>query len=251
MKDYHRRFIQGAVLVFGLSIQIQSQQINFENAFENCHMDDPEFDHCIKDALNNVRPYFKTGVPQWNIPPFDPFFAKEVVQTTGIPMFHYNLKLMNVTESGWTVSQVTSFKSDFNKNLIEYTQFFPEKFLNGHYDFTGSVFGNKLSNAGTWNLALYDFIQTTQISKPRGRGRDKSLRVKVTVHTCRDMKLHISHLLGGRRILEILMDRIINAAWPPGFMILRPLVNDLVSTAFTDIFNGVFQEFPFNDLIKE
>lgn len=101
-----------------------------EAAFENCHKQDPQFDVCMKDALNQVRPYFKTGtntlnkyynenwndsilcagVPEWRIPPFDPFFSPEVVQNTGIPMFNYKLRLLNVTESGWTASQVTSFR---------------------------------------------------------------------------------------------------------------------------------------------
>lgn len=45
------------------------------------------------------------------IEPFDPFYAKEVVQTRTLdPMFSYRLKLLNVTESGWTQSQVTRFK---------------------------------------------------------------------------------------------------------------------------------------------
>lgn len=33
-----------------------------ETAFENCHKQDPEFDVCMKDALNSIRPYFKTGI---------------------------------------------------------------------------------------------------------------------------------------------------------------------------------------------
>lgn len=250
-----RYFLYVVLLLTYLEI-VCAQTSSFETAFENCHKQDPEFDVCMKDALNSIRPYFKTGVPEWRIPSFDPFFSPEVVQNTGIPMFNYKLKLVNVTESGWTASQVTSFRSDFGRNQIEYTQFFPEKRLEGLYDFSGSVFGNKMSNSGAWNLALYDFIQTTTISRRPRRATtganvyDTPIKVKINVHTCRDMKLHVSHLLGGRRILEVLMDRIINAAWPPGFMILRPLVNDLVATAFTDIFNNAFRDFPFDQLIR-
>lgn len=99
--------------------------------FANCHSEEEDFDDCIKEALNNVRPYFKggktcltpldhqyskqhyflPGIPQMGIEPFDPFFAREVIQTRRIdPMFNYKLRLMNVTETGWTQSQVTRFK---------------------------------------------------------------------------------------------------------------------------------------------
>lgn len=36
------------------------------------------------------------------------------------------------------------------------------------------------------------------------------------------------------------MDRVINATWRPGFAVIKPLINDIVSTAFTEIFNKAF-----------
>lgn len=46
-------------------------------------------------------------------------------------------------------------------------------------------------------------------------------------------------------ISENMLDWVINTAWQPGFVILRPLINDLVATAFTEILNKNFQNFPF------
>lgn len=51
-----------------------------------------------------------TGVPEYNILPFDPFYAAEVPQVRGGRNFNYKLKLLNVSESGWTISQVTRFR---------------------------------------------------------------------------------------------------------------------------------------------
>lgn len=50
------------------------------------------------------------GLPQYNVLPFDPFYAEEVKQTMGLPNFNYMLKLKNVTESGWTISKITKLK---------------------------------------------------------------------------------------------------------------------------------------------
>ena len=51
------------------------------------------FDACIRESLNSVRHYFKTGVPKYNIDPFDPFFAKEVSTTRGLKNFGCDEKL--------------------------------------------------------------------------------------------------------------------------------------------------------------
>ncbi|CAH1400313.1 unnamed protein product [Nezara viridula] len=95
------------LLVLGVHLAIAQDNLNFNNfvdTFANCKWDSPDFDTCIKGALNTCRTYFKTGVPELSISPFDPFFAKEVVQTRGGSNFNYKLKLINVSEYGWSDS---------------------------------------------------------------------------------------------------------------------------------------------------
>lgn len=53
-----------------------------------------------------------------NIPPFDPIHAKEVLLKRGGPTFGYRLKLKNVMESGWKLSDVTKFKYDGDLYLL-------------------------------------------------------------------------------------------------------------------------------------
>ena len=40
-----------------------------------------------------------------------------------------------------------------------------------------------------------------------------------------------------------------SAAWRPGFLVVRPFVNELVSTAFTEIYNRVFNDYNFDDIL--
>ncbi|KZC13434.1 hypothetical protein WN55_04985, partial [Dufourea novaeangliae] len=211
-----------------------------------CHPNVPGFDACVREALNEVRPYFKTGLSKYNITPFDPFFAREVAVKRGLPNFGFTLTLKNVTESGWTASKVTKFVSDIPHYKVVYTQSFPEKFLSGSYDFNGAVLGSSMSNKGKFTLALYDLVQTTTVTKRPGQKIDAS----VDVQTIRDLKLHITNLLFGRQMLENVLDRIINGAWQPGFVMTRRLINDLVSAAFTEIFRNAFRNFPFEKIIK-
>lgn len=91
-------------------------------------------------------------------------------------------------------------------NYVKYTQFFPDKFLRGRYEFDGHILNRKIDLQGTWELNLYDFIQTTTVTRrPRTiegtKYYDTPLKVNVQVQTCQEMELHVSNLLGGRRIM--------------------------------------------------
>lgn len=108
----------------------------------------------MRHALNEVRPYFKYGVPEFNIPPFDPFYAREVVQRRGGQRVNYNLKLKNVYERGWTVSKVYKFKSDLNNGYIRYHQWFPEKYLQGEWEIDSNLVVAPYSNRGKFDLSL-------------------------------------------------------------------------------------------------
>jgi len=89
-----------------------------EDNFKNCYPNVSGFDVCIREGLNAIRPYFKTGLSKYNVLPFDPFFAREVTATRGVPNFGFTLTLRNVTETGWSLSKVTKFVSDLNNYKV-------------------------------------------------------------------------------------------------------------------------------------
>jgi ABC-type glycerol-3-phosphate transport system permease component len=47
-------------------------------------------------------------------------------------------------------------------------------------------------------------------------------------------------------LTENVLDRIINASWRVGLPVVKPLINDLVASAFTKIWNDAFNNFDFN-----
>ncbi|XP_066251337.1 uncharacterized protein Jhbp16 [Euwallacea similis] len=239
---------------FGLVVLVlhaANGQIDLVEHFDKCKLGTSAFDDCLKDKLNDLTPYFKSEIPDFGIGSFDPFYAEEIHQKMGGAFFNYKLVLRNVTESGWTQSQITKFRSDLPKNLIQITQFFPDKRLNGIYEIEGTFLGQNVKNSGSWNLALFDYVQTLSISRKSPRDfsgnfiKHPSIKVKCNIQTCKKLELHVGNLAGGRTIIEHALDWIINNAWQPGFVLLAPLINDLVGTAFSEIFTNYFQNFPF------
>lgn len=137
---------------------------------------------------------------------------------------------------------------DWENNALVYSQEFPEKSLDGHYKFDAKILGQPMTTKGNWSLVLYNYSQTTTVTRLGGPG--ERLKVRVEIDKIGDMKLHISDLLGGRMVMESIADFLINTAWQPSFPFIKPLINDLVSTAFTDIFNESFRYFPIDKIIK-
>jgi len=229
-----------------------SQASELSTIFESCHKSSPEFDSCIKNGFNELKPLFKSGIAAYNISPFDPHHAGYVEQRRGLPnglVGGYRLLLSDVSEFGWTNSLVTKYKTDWENNKFIYSQDFPEKSLTGLYDFKASILGRNIHTKGAWNMTLYDYAQTTSVTRIGGPGG--LLKVRVEIDKLGDLKMKISDLFNGRKGIEQTADFLINNMWRPGFPFLKPLINDLVSTAFTDIFNESFRYFPVDDFIKD
>ncbi|VVC34454.1 Haemolymph juvenile hormone binding [Cinara cedri] len=215
----------------------------FRKYFSQCKTQTAEFDECIMKAINNARSYFTTGVPELGIPPFDPFFATEVRQSKRARLLGYKLSVHNVTESQWRLSEIKKFKTDFLTNTIKFTHYFPEKYLEGYYEVENTLLRPGVTTVGQFNMTLYDYIQIMTVSKPTNSNQ---IKVSVQIQEIGNMSLHISNLSRGRVLVENVLDRIINASWRIGFPIVKPLINDLVSVAFTKIWNDIFNNFDFN-----
>jgi len=50
-------------------------------------------------------------------------------------------------------------------------------------------------------------------------------------------------------LTENVLDRVINASWRVGLPVVKPLINDLVASAFTKIWNDIFNDFDFSYLL--
>ncbi|XP_026764616.2 uncharacterized protein LOC113522960 [Galleria mellonella] len=226
--------------------ETQNEVSEIKRIFSACRKKSPDFDTCMKRAFNKLRPYFKVGIPELGVAPFDPHFAREVKRSRNIAGIGFTITLRDVYEEGWTQSLVTKYKTDWNNGRIIYSQYFPVKTLHGDYDFQGEMLGLNVFRSGHWNLTLRDYSQSTRIKRNYG-----DLDVHVEVDHIGGMELHVGNILKGNGILESILDRIINAAWKPGFAILRPLINDFVSTAFTDIWSKSFKNFTISEFIKD
>uniref|UniRef100_A0A0A1WCE9 Circadian clock-controlled protein n=1 Tax=Zeugodacus cucurbitae TaxID=28588 RepID=A0A0A1WCE9_ZEUCU len=224
---------------------------DFARLMGKCKTDSAEFDDCMKDVFNDLRAYFPTGVPAYNIKPFDPHRSPFVELRRGDQnnFGGFKLILRNISEYGWSRSEVTRYRTDFANKRIIYAQYFPEKSLDGWYEFSGKILGTPIKRSGFWNMTLYDYSQTTSVRRLGAPGA--LLKVHVEIDRIGGLKMHVGNALAeGRERLDNFADGVINSMWPIGFPVIKPLINELVSSAFTDIFNESFRKFPITKFLS-
>ncbi|XP_017035653.1 uncharacterized protein Jhbp16 [Drosophila kikkawai] len=235
------------IFLFAQHLANASSQIDVDEDLRHllgrCQSVGEDYNECMRQVFNDLRAYFTTGVPDYNIKPFDPHHCTYVElrrgDSQGIGSFR--LTLRNVSEFGWSRSEVTKFHADPEDRRIVYAQYFPEKSLEGEYEFAAKMLGSEMKRKGHWNLTLYDYSQTTSVRRIGDPG--SLIKVHVEVDRIGGMELHIENLLKGQPLNQ-LADGVINSMWQLGLPFIKPMINELVSSAFTDIFNESFRHFP-------
>lgn len=117
-----------SVLALNLVNEVFSQTVEIQKIFQSCKKYTSEFDRCIKNSFNDLRPFFKTGLPEFNVAPFDPHMSPYVALRRGDPSGFggFTLLLFNVSEFGWTNSEVTKYRFE---NLISKSFHFNNNFI--------------------------------------------------------------------------------------------------------------------------
>ncbi|BFF89315.1 uncharacterized protein DMAD_08102 [Drosophila madeirensis] len=216
------------------AVEENNADSDLQRSLGPCHMQSSDFDKCIQQALNDLQKYYKTGMPAYHVKPFEPHHSDYVELRRGFAaqgIGNFYLVLRNVFDRGWSNSKVTRFQAHLAEQRITFSQ---------QYEFTASVLGTQIQRQGPWNLTLRDYSQTTDIVRVGGPG--SLLKVHVEIDGIGGLEIHAGNLLGPS--INPMADTIVNGLWQLGLPFLKPMLNELVSSAFTDIFNESFRYFP-------
>lgn len=78
--------------------------------FPKCCIDDPHLDQCILDATETLRPYLKKGIPELNIPSFDPLRIPLITLQQGTDAVNYKVSLIDTKVYGFDKYKFTFFR---------------------------------------------------------------------------------------------------------------------------------------------
>lgn len=76
-----------------------------------CKRSDPEVAKCIQHSVEALKPRLKSGIPELDVPPIEPFIVPEVVISRGNnPQAAFRAILHNIAVSGASNFEITKIK---------------------------------------------------------------------------------------------------------------------------------------------
>uniref|UniRef100_A0A1A9UYH3 Uncharacterized protein n=1 Tax=Glossina austeni TaxID=7395 RepID=A0A1A9UYH3_GLOAU len=162
------------IVIINCNVQAQDQfsvDEDLTHLLGRCKMNSEDYDQCMKQVLNDLKSYYTTGIPIYNVRPFDPHYASFVEMRRGDSngLAGFKLLLRNISEYGWSRSEITKYQTDLTQKRIIYSQYFPEKSLEGWYEFSGALFGTPIKRKGFWNMTLNDYSYKLLVTQVKMR----------------------------------------------------------------------------------
>ena len=132
----------------------------------------------------------------------------------------------------------------------------PRLSISGNYDVNGRIIllyirGNGPMQGNFTNSKAFVKIQMKEFKKEDGESYLKVAELKTKIAVVQDGALHLENLFGGDPVLSDAVNNAINSNFNSFVTEIKPTVENAISNAFTDIANGILQQFPFKTLFPE
>lgn len=105
----------------------------------SCRKADVQFNSCIKETFNHLRPYLIDGIEELTVPPIEPLVIPKMQMENGHGAVRVRAILSNMTIHGASNYTVLNVRSDMNKYRIDLGLFIPHIEATGNYDVNGNV----------------------------------------------------------------------------------------------------------------
>ncbi|XP_018049388.1 PREDICTED: circadian clock-controlled protein [Atta colombica] len=213
-----------------------------------CQTHDPHYETCVTESIEYLKPYLKTGVPEYNIPSLEPLILKKI---TFIPTSNLRLEASDVETKGASNFIIKKVKIDFNTLIVLVDVELPNIQVEGTYGMDGKLLLLPIRGSGPIHGNFSNCIGACkiQIEKYLENGEEK---MRIT-----DFKLKISvdkgiikldNLFGGEQVLGDVINLAINNNFDLFLKELSPLVEKALSDSFQNIASSIIQQFTFVQL---
>jgi hypothetical protein len=234
-----------------------SASVQWPDIFEPCATSRPDFEDCAKRNLQTAVTNFSAGVPELDIPPFDPIFVPVVLVDYKQENAEGKMIVRNSKVHGLKDGEILGFRSNFvdpSNLLIEVDLRFPSLFVEGEYKAQGKIVGFPLGGKGVYNISMSDVSATCQVQGDLVTiAGDRYLKVRHVnmLPEVGDMKTYASNLFTGSDELNNAALRFINQYWPAFYKELLPFAAEGWDVFLRGVLNKLFLQVPFDTIFPQ
>ncbi|XP_014607693.1 PREDICTED: circadian clock-controlled protein-like [Polistes canadensis] len=239
-----------AVVIAYLFVFVASeQQLKLPAEVKTCKRDADDFASCLRLACQESWPLFVKGIPEFDMPPLDPFYDEYSLFEFGSNELHGKISTKDIYYYGFKNMKFLAVRPEYtgDRFKLEVDLSMPKGLAEGHFNIDANLVNFKLNGEGQFNVSAEDIKVTWFISGPVKNDRwiIEEYRPRPQI---RKLKVWADNFFNGNPELSKVLLNFINEFWPTIYRGMLPFVEDVWNKKYSPILNHFFSKLSFNEV---
>ncbi|XP_054280527.1 uncharacterized protein LOC128998428 [Macrosteles quadrilineatus] len=222
---------------------------------EPCYRDSPEFNSCIKRALQGLIPKLsKVGIPELELESIDPLKVPEMIMSYDANTIGGRVTLRDTITRGigkLKIVDVRSVANDPTRFLMEIDFFIPKMRTAGLYSMQGHVGDIPITGDDKYNISMDGVSGTWKLTgapvEEDGQVFMRIDRFEVNPEV-QGLKVHANNLFKGNPELSAVTIAFVNRFWRVLYDEMLPYTVETFDKVGRQLINKIFHKIPYDQL---
>ncbi|XP_014245485.1 putative beta-carotene-binding protein [Cimex lectularius] len=223
------------------------EQHRIQNYVNICRRSDPEFDDCLRESIEKIKPHLANGIPELGLPGCDPVRLTEITSNQGKGESTVQIQYRNVEISGPSQFALISVSSDVVNGIVRMKLWIPDLSMKSDYSINEYMRPIHAIGRHQANFSDMDVLAELQCERNTKGGEDY-LNVR---NAAVDMQIgHASvYFSDDQRKLGEELNQLINEKWQGIAEEMRPVLEKTIAGLFLAYSNRLFSQYPLDTIM--
>ncbi|RZC39114.1 JHBP domain containing protein [Asbolus verrucosus] len=216
-----------------------------------CHRADPNMKQCLMAAVEDIRPYLVTGLPEYNIPSLEPLVMQDLISEDAAGM---KITTSNVSAYGCSDFFVRGMDIDTDAHLYKLYIDIPKLRIQSHYSVDGKLLLLPIRGNGNMEANITECVSTTimqgELYEKNGESYLRFVSSKLSAQIGGG-HVRLENLFNGDKLLLGVLNDVINKNLDAFLKELMPIVEKALAAKFLEIANDIVAPFTFDQLFPQ
>jgi hypothetical protein len=147
----------GWTLLLAAAAALVAGQAEIHASLQLC-LQSEDLNSCLADLVEKLRPYMRTGLPDFNIPQTEPMFIPRVDFHLVKPPIDVSVTFEDNTVEGLSTFQLNTISADKTRKVLAMSITVPRLVSVGKYAMSGQAFVPLENSSGTYKTIFQDVV---------------------------------------------------------------------------------------------
>ncbi|XP_022191316.2 protein takeout-like [Nilaparvata lugens] len=219
-----------------------------------CKRNDVQLGSCLQRTVEKLRPHLKTGIPDLQLPPYDPLFLPLVTLSEQSPgkAVRFTATFTDLYAYGAHKSLLKQISVDLKKPSLRTRIVFPKLRIVANYVIDGQVLIVPIRGEGKANCNLTnvdaDIVMNGRYLQKMKKQHFNVQESNVTL-SIGGAQLYFGNLFNGNKELGDATNVFINKNWKEIIDEIKPVIEDSVASLVKSFISPIFDNFSIDQLL--